>query len=110
MNSMVTENICDLEINARTAFVDYGYSKGTIRSMIFIAKALMRLHIEQGEERFNTNIANNYVKRQENRYQNEEISRRTFLLYQSTTDCLMQICNGEAINKKRRGAKPILSA
>lgn len=105
---MITANIRELEANACTAFLEYGYSERTIKPKLFIIRALTHLHIEQGREQFDVGIAEDYIRHHETRYKNQEICRDVFLFYKKTTECLVQICDGGTIIKKRNTPTPVL--
>ena len=67
--------------------------------------ARTRLHIKQGVEYYCNDITDSYVKRQENRYKSEEISKGTFNMYKNTVEVLTQISNTGMIVKEK-GNKP----
>jgi site-specific recombinase XerD len=105
---VVTDNIRNLEGNARSVFAEHGFSEHTIVPMLFIIRAITRLHIEQGEERFNVDIADNYLKQHEKRYQNGKITRYGFHFYRNTIERLAQICDSGTIIIKRHTIRPEL--
>lgn len=105
---MIAKSIYELETDARAVFLENGYSKHTIKPMLFIIRALTRLHIEQGKERFDISIADDYIKSQEFRYKGQEISREVFQFYRNTTERLAQISDTGKIIHKRHTPKPEL--
>lgn len=106
---MIKKSIHELETDFRTVLSEHGYSKHTIKPMLFIVRAITRLHIEQNEERFNVGIADNYLKQQEERYQSGEINKYPFYFYRKTVERIAQICDSGTIIKKRYTDTPKMS-
>lgn len=105
---MFTSNIRNLERDACSVFAEHGYSEHTIKPMLFIMRAITRLHIERGEEHFNAEIADNYIKKHEERYQNGEIAKYAFYFYRNTVERLSQIYETGTITIKRYTPRPEL--
>jgi site-specific recombinase XerD len=102
-NIMSTENIRNLEAKTLAVFTELRFSEHSIRHMLVMARTLIRLHLEQGEEFFNRDIAEKYVKHQENRHRNREISKNTLSMYRSEVAHLIQIgATGTIAHKQGR--------
>ena len=98
---MIAENVHELESKAHEVYSGFGYSKNTIGVRLTIARALIRLHDEQGEEQLNDEVVVNYVKNQETRYLNGEICRGSFLVRRGVAEHLTQINDTGTIIHKR---------
>lgn len=105
---MITKNINELEINTHAAFSELGYSKHTIEAMLSVVRAIVRLHNKQGEEHFNTTIADDFIMSQEIRYQNGEIVRSMLVMRKTATERLKQICESGTFTTERRKRLPAL--
>jgi len=95
-------SICELEAKAYSAYAEFGYSTCTIHSKILVARKLINLHKEQGEEHLNMSIVADYVKQQETRYYSGEISKHALLKYTAAVESLIQIYqSGKHIHTRR---------
>jgi site-specific recombinase XerD len=105
---MITGNISELESKARSAFTQYGYSTSTIKRRLVIVRAIIRFLEQQGKSQFDDNVADDYIRLQESRYQNCEISRRKFLMLRKEIVHLRQINDNGAIVFERINRFPAL--
>jgi site-specific recombinase XerD len=105
---VVKTNIHALETKACTVFNELGYSKHTVSSMLSVARKLIFLHNEQGEEQLSVKITADYISLQEVRYENGEIARDTFTMCRNAVEYLTQIYNTGAIINKRCKLLPTL--
>jgi site-specific recombinase XerD len=88
---MIMKDICDLEPKTREVFEKLRFAENTILQMLFVVRKLVRLHDEQYEKQWNSEIVYKYINHQEMRYQNGEIGKRMFLMRKTTIDYLKQI-------------------
>ena len=98
---MIKENIRNLETRVFIVFTEHRYSENSIKRILVITRALIRRHLSHGEEYFKTDIADNYVKLQEKRYQNQAIGKGAFNAYKNIIGYLKQINETGTINKKK---------
>ena len=105
---MIKESIRNLESRVFTAFTEQRYSESSIRKILVTTRTLMRRHISLGEEYFKADIADNYVKLQEKRYQNKEIGKGVFNAYKNTIGYLKQINETGTIIRKQNERIPSL--
>ena len=100
---MIIKNINEIESIVRALYTERGYSKNTTRAMLIVTRTLIRLHNEQGSKHFNDKIASDFIKNQELRYQNGEISRAFFLMRKTATERFKQIYEtGSFVNERRK--------
>jgi len=107
---MITENICELVPKSREVFTELGYSKGYAESMLSVVRTVVRLHNEQDEAHLRGEIIDSYVKYQETRCQNGEISRAMFVKYKTVAGYLTQIHNAGIIVYSRYNPSSALPA
>jgi site-specific recombinase XerD len=108
---MIAKNIRELEPKARKIFTELGYSKSGKRAMLIEVRKLIKLHDEQQVESLNSAIIDDYVKWQEKRYHDGEISRGTFLMRKTASEYFVQIHDaGTIVNKRRKLLPPLPDA
>lgn len=105
---MSTKNIRELEANARRVFAEIGFSDNTVSNKVSIARKLIQMHIERGEEQLSKNTVDNFINQQETRYQNNEIGRNSLLNFKAVTEYLVQIYETGTIDYKYRKYLPAL--
>lgn len=105
---MSKENIHDLESKTLDIFTELRYSRYSIKHMLVMARTIIRLHVEQGEEFFKRDIVENYINHQEIRYQNNEIGKSTFYMYRAAAAYMTQINDTGMIVKKKSNRFPVL--
>jgi site-specific recombinase XerD len=104
-------SIHEIESKARTIFEEHGYSEQTTREMLQIVRAIVRLHHEQGKDRFECTIVNDFINRQETRFQGGEIAYVTRCRYKKIAKHLLQIAiTGTIITTPNRVERSRFSA
>ncbi len=107
-NLVTIKNINALENQAHTVFVEYGYSTKTIYPFLCVAKTLIRLHNEQGEEQLSKAIVDNYVRNEEVRFKNGEYCKSSLQRNKNAAEYLTQIYNTGKFTPKRHNPLPPL--
>lgn len=98
---MIAKNICEIEAEAQAVFNELGYSKSKVDLISRTGRTLIHLHNEQEMVGWNDDIVENWVKYQERRYHQCEISRNYYIELKATTGYLKQIYNTGAFTKSR---------
>jgi site-specific recombinase XerD len=100
--------IYEVEPKVRSVFTELGFSERRIYDLIVFVHKIIRLHEEHSKKHFCVDIATDYVKLQESRQENGEISEATVSAYKSMVRYIVQICETGAISKNRRSSFPVL--
>jgi site-specific recombinase XerD len=105
---MITGNIHELESKARTVFEEHGYTERSACEMLKVIRKIIFLHYEQNKTQLDCGIVDDFIKHQETRFQNGEISRVTRSHYIKYAEYLLQICKTGNITFERRSTLPVL--